>query len=75
MNVSGSTTGKSSLRTRSIPASLRLSISTDIDVSITDSVEAREDDPGSDDKAAEEPPKFKIKKPDKYYGNRKKLEP
>ena len=47
----------------------------DTDIFITDSAEAREDDPGSDDEAVEEPSKFKVEKSDKYYGNRKKLEP
>ena len=49
-------------------------MSTDADVFITDSAEARKDDPGSDDKAVKGPPKFKVEKSDKYYGDRKKLE-
>ena len=38
----------------------------DIDIFITDLAEVRKNDPENDDKAAEGPPKFKIKKIDKY---------
>ena len=75
MSVSGSTTGKSSSGTRSTPAPSRLPVPADADVPMADSAEARGDDPGSDDEAVEGPPKFKVEKPDKYYGDRKKLEP
>ena len=74
MNILDSITGKSFSGTRSTSVPLRLSISTDIDIFITDLTKAKKDDPGNNDKAAEESPKFKIKKPDKYYEDRKKLE-